>query len=184
MVNFVQNKIQAYNMRFKIGVLLTTLPLNNFIKSIVRNVFFGVLKKRTVHHYGVNDNLLSLRGFAALSVLIFHGMLAFTVDGHQIEVFKISWTTPSHIINQLICIFMNGGAAVTFFFVHSGFVLTLSLDQRFKALQNKPLIVMISYYVRRVFSLSPVIPVFVLTGSVVYYFFFLLIDIRPHSYWL
>lgn len=171
-------------MQFKIGVLPKASRLSHFIEFISRDVFPWLLRKRTVHHYGVNDNLLSLRGFAALSVLIFHGMLAFTVDGHQVEVFKINWTTPSHIINQVICILMNGGAAVTFFFVHSGFVLTLSLDQRFKSLANRLGIVTFAYYVRRLFRLYPVIIMSVLIGYVAYYYFYKPIEIEAASHWL
>jgi peptidoglycan/LPS O-acetylase OafA/YrhL len=134
----------------------------------------------------VNDNLLSLRGFAALSVLIFHAMLAFKVANLDTPIFRpISWTNPMHFMNQIAILLTNGGAAVTFFFVHSGFVLTLSLSKHFNGLNVARIpVVTDSYYQRRFFRLFPVIVVSVLAGFAFYHLAYAVIPNPPASAWL
>ena len=72
--------------------------------------------KLTVNYLGVNDNLLSLRGIAAMAVLIFHAMLSFKVDGFDTKLYEIRINTISSVFNQLIVLLFNGSAAVIFFF--------------------------------------------------------------------
>lgn len=152
------------------------------------SIWDRLMAKREIRYLGVNDNLLSLRGFAAVSVLVFHAMLAFKVDGLDTKIFTpIDLTTPAHIVNQLVVLLTNGGAAVTFFFVHSGFVLTLSLNQHYrKALpfHHSLLLTSLSYYIRRVFRLYPVILVSVMAGYAFYHLLFVPLPNPPSSAWL
>jgi peptidoglycan/LPS O-acetylase OafA/YrhL len=94
---------------------------------------------------GFSDALLSMRGVAALSVLLSHAALIFPFD--QISLRAGGWTSVRTAIVYLIV----GTPWVTFFFVHSGFVLTISLD---RSLSRQGIA---SFYLRRLFRLWPMI---------------------------
>lgn len=91
---------------------------------------------RNIDYRGFNDALLSLRGIAACAVLvIFHGILVFRVEGlshARYDYTFLSFASDAGIAAQFetwIVLVTNGHAAVTFFFVHSGFVLALSMSR-------------------------------------------------------
>jgi len=79
----------------------------------------------------------SLRGLAAITVVLSHFVLAYRLD----LLSKFLNYSPVHII-------YDGFAAVTFFFVLSGYVLTLSLDKSEK-------FSLIKFYLKRVFRIMP-----------------------------
>jgi len=95
---------------------------------------------------GFSDSLLSLRGFAAVVVLLYHCFICFKVFGVQ--------SYPDDILK----LFLNGEAVVTFFFVHSGFVLALSLARQST---------ISAFYIKRFFRLEPllVVAAFLSTAS-------------------
>ena len=74
--------------------------------------------------------LESLRGLAALAVALFHSFHVLSVDGNLVYDRTI-WNAPSPdgLMMRLIMVLFNGGAAVSLFFVLSGFVLMLSLHR-------------------------------------------------------
>ncbi len=73
----------------------------------------------------------SLRGLAALMVAVGHSLIMMSVDGidniFEVSVFDFRGVQSS--ITQILLVFFNGGAAVTLFFIISGFVLGRSLDK-------------------------------------------------------
>ena len=98
------------------------------------------------------SNLESLRGVAALMVALSHSLLAVQVDG-----IAHIWSTPlsevagvQSAITRALLIPFNGGAAVTVFFVLSGFVLGLSLDRDRQTLGKTA-----GFYLKRLFRLYP-----------------------------
>jgi peptidoglycan/LPS O-acetylase OafA/YrhL len=77
------------------------------------------------------DRVTTLRGIAALMVAVGHSLMVFSVDG-----LPTLWTVPfaevpgiQSLITKALLVLFNGNAAVTLFFVISGFVLGLSLDR-------------------------------------------------------
>jgi peptidoglycan/LPS O-acetylase OafA/YrhL len=72
--------------------------------------------------------LESLRGMAALSVAIFHAAVMVRVGG-ELVIYRTLWDLhgPLEGAVRLITLLFNGSAAVSVFFVLSGFVLMLSL---------------------------------------------------------
>jgi peptidoglycan/LPS O-acetylase OafA/YrhL len=89
---------------------------------------------------------------AALMVALSHSLLAIQVDG-----IAHIWSTPlaevaglQSAITRALLIPFNGGAAVTVFFVLSGFVLGLSLDRNRQTLGNTA-----GFYLKRLFRLYP-----------------------------
>ncbi|MDR6381843.1 acyltransferase family protein [Paraburkholderia caribensis] len=113
-------------------------------------------------HRGFSEPLLSLRGIAALMVLVFHAMLSFRIGGSDPQYFRFPNGSGAMLIDQIVVFLTNGGAAVTFFFVHSGFVLSLSLDKSNR--KERPSVLTVSFYIRRLFRLYPVIVVSALIG--------------------
>jgi peptidoglycan/LPS O-acetylase OafA/YrhL len=79
----------------------------------------------------------SLRGLASIAVVLSHFFIAYGIDTR----FKVVTYSPFHF-------FFDGFAAVTFFFILSGFVLTLSLDR------EKELNIW-SFYAKRIFRIMP-----------------------------
>jgi peptidoglycan/LPS O-acetylase OafA/YrhL len=71
----------------------------------------------------------SLRGIAALMVAIFHSIHLLAVDGIAQVYLKTIWDIrgAQALLTRVLMVFFNGGAAVSLFFVMSGFVLALSL---------------------------------------------------------
>ena len=97
----------------------------------------NVAIKNTISHRF--QQLDSLRGIAALCVFISHYLLAFNIDVHSSWIFRF---TPLGIL-------LNGRAAVIFFFVLSGFVLTLPFLNPGKPLKLLP------FYLKRVLRIYP-----------------------------
>lgn len=96
--------------------------------------------------------LESLRGIAALMVAVSHCLIVFAVNQNE-----MIWATPLQetqgtqaFIMRLLLIPFNGGAAVTVFFVLSGYVLGLSLDRKTKSLGT-----CLAFYVKRLFRIYP-----------------------------
>jgi peptidoglycan/LPS O-acetylase OafA/YrhL len=120
-----------------------------------------LLRPRHIDDRGFSTALMSLRGFAAIFVIIFHAMLVFRVAGHDPAHAAIAIRADSpwdFLANSLIIYLTNGPAAVTFFFVHSGFVLALSIGHRmFGAHPAGAVAVTAAYLVRRMFRLWPMI---------------------------
>ena len=108
------------------------------------------------------EYLDSLRGLAAISVVISHFVLAYGLDTKS----KYLNFSPFHI-------FYDGFAAVTFFFVLSGYVLTLSL-------KNKDDLILGSFYLKRIFRIMPAY-VFTLFISFAFYYYFKIIHTNPES---
>ncbi|RQQ50620.1 acyltransferase family protein [Burkholderia stagnalis] len=85
----------------------------------------------------------SLRGFAALYVLLFHFSLI---------------TTPTAVAPRWLAPFTGlGGSGVTLFFIVSAFTLCLSTDTR-KQDESTPLL---NYYLRRLFRIAPLFYVWI-----------------------
>src|ERR1700722_17245824 len=72
--------------------------------------------------------LESLRGIAALSVALYHSFHLIPILGVRVYDHRL-WDVPSAqaLLIRLIMVLFNGSAAVSLFFVLSGFVLALSL---------------------------------------------------------
>ncbi len=117
------------------------------------------MEEQKVLHRGFNDGLLSLRGIAAMAVLIFHAFLTFQVAGVDVAYnVHLHYTNLERFINEFIVFLFSGSAAVVFFFVHSGFVLTLSLSKHpeHNNIKDKS-ISLIAFYIKRLFRLYPMI---------------------------
>lgn len=100
---------------------------------------------------GFDPRLESLRGIAALAVVMAHASAVLRIDGSPAY-----WATPlaeQTLAQQLITLgtaLFNPTAAVVLFFVLSGYVLTLSLTRQSLHSGNVP-----SYIARRLFRLLP-----------------------------
>lgn len=112
------------------------------------------------------DYLDSLRGLASLSVVISHFVLAYRLD-LQFKLFNYS---PLHF-------FYDGFAAVTFFFVLSGYVLTLSLKNRDQISLN-------SFYLKRIFRIMPAYIVVLMISLLLYYYYVHINTIPETSSWI
>jgi len=99
------------------------------------------------------EYLDSLRGLASISVVISHFVLAYGID----QQFKLINFSPLHF-------FYDGFAAVTFFFVLSGYVLTLSLE-------SKGAVILGSFYLKRIFRIIPAYIVTLFISLIFYYFY-------------
>jgi peptidoglycan/LPS O-acetylase OafA/YrhL len=144
-------------------------------------------RPRRIDDRGFSTALLSLRGFAALFVTIFHAMLVFRVAGHSPDYWSVSIGADSPwdlIANSFVIYLTNSHAAVTFFFVHSGFVLALSMSHRM--LDARPVAALAAaaaYLVRRVFRLWPMIIVGCVCAFLVQSYFNLKHDDPYYSDW-
>lgn len=94
-----------------------------------------------------SKELQSLRGCAALVVLL----------GHCLSVFRFEERDAAGVVNTLL----NGGGAVTFFFVLSGAVLALSLQKFTPSVKAYA-----GFCIRRVMRIVPMIVVAVVLGSI------------------
>jgi len=108
------------------------------------------------------EYLDSLRGLASISVILSHFVLAYRLDIQ----FKALFYSPLHL-------FFDGFAAVTFFFVLSGYVLTLSLDR-------KKEIAIGDFYLKRLFRIMPAYIV-TLIISLICYSYYSVIRTNPES---
>lgn len=104
----------------------------------------------------------SLRGLASIAVVLSHYFIAYGIDIR----FKVITYSPFHF-------FFDGFAAVTFFFILSGFVLTLSLDKEKE-------INIWSFYIKRIFRIMPSYLV-VLGLSLIAYNSYIIIHSIPDS---
>lgn len=98
------------------------------------------------------QRLESLRGLAALMVAVGHSFLVLSIYGiTKIWTLKISDINgiQAFLVRFIITIF-NGGAAVTIFFVLSGYLLSLSLDKNKLSFLRS-----ISFYSRRICRIFP-----------------------------
>jgi peptidoglycan/LPS O-acetylase OafA/YrhL len=111
---------------------------------------------------GFDQRLESLRGIAALAVVITHALAVVCVNGHA-AFWKLSFSehTASTMLLHLVSVLFNANAAVVQFFVLSGYVLTLSV-------QRLPTNNRWTYYaIRRAFRLLPPMWVSILVAWVV-----------------
>ena len=82
----------------------------------------------------------------------------FSVGGIDPQIFAVPRSTSLGLsVDEWIVFLTNGGSAVTFFFVHSGFVLALSLDKAFRKARPSLLAPIGAFYIRRVSRLYPII---------------------------
>jgi peptidoglycan/LPS O-acetylase OafA/YrhL len=95
----------------------------------------------------------SLRGIAALMVAIFHSIHLLAVDGIPQVYLKTVWDVGGGqaLVTRLLMVLFNGGAAVSLFFVMSGFVLTLSLARDARPTAQ----LSIAFLTRRFFRIYP-----------------------------
>lgn len=112
------------------------------------------------------EYLDSLRGLASVSVIISHFVLAYRLD---LE-FKVINFSPLHF-------FYDGFAAVTFFFILSGFVLTLSIEK------SKNL-VLGEFYLKRIFRIMPAYIIILVLSFIAYSFFKVRYTIPASSSWI
>jgi peptidoglycan/LPS O-acetylase OafA/YrhL len=110
--------------------------------------------------------LESVRGLAALAVALFHSFHFLPVDGARIfaGTFRQLETVDQWLM-RLIMVPFNGAAAVTLFFVLSGFVLTLSLRRDNRPLGPK----LFAFCGRRIFRIYPALAVNLLVTSAALY---------------
>lgn len=96
--------------------------------------------------------LESLRGIAALMVALSHCLIVFAVNQDPMIWETRLWETQGTqaFLTRLLLIPCNGGAAVTVFFVLSGYVLGLSLDRK-----PRQLLSYLAFYVKRIFRIYP-----------------------------
>lgn len=94
-------------------------------------------------------------------VLFFHAAAIFTIDGQQPNDRMQGLPdgdTVAAAARQWIFFLTNGHAAVTFFFVHSGFVLTLALSRLSWSRPGVHYIGLLgNYYIKRVLRLWPIV---------------------------
>jgi peptidoglycan/LPS O-acetylase OafA/YrhL len=94
------------------------------------------------------------RGISAVLVVLFHGLLVFKVNGtDDPHLLRIDLNDPWLLVQHLLLGVANGPAYVTFFFVLSGTVLTLSLDRDPPAHPGAVL----GYLIKRGFRLYPLL---------------------------
>lgn len=99
-----------------------------------------------------NEKLESLRGVAALMVAFYHSFLIFTVDQNRTiwDTAIYDVTGVNSFLTRMALALFNGSAAVSIFFVLSGYVLGLSLDRK-----PRNLITYHAFYIKRVFRIYP-----------------------------
>src|SRR6187402_933896 len=110
----------------------------------------------------------SLRGLAAICVFFSHYFLIFKVDEAWATQLK---ATPLGIL-------INGSSAVLFFFVLSGFVLTLPFAN------NKKPLKLVEFYVKRVFRIYPAYIVAILFAIILKTFFYDRMGIGHFTPWI
>jgi peptidoglycan/LPS O-acetylase OafA/YrhL len=121
-----------------------------------------------VDYRGFSHPLLALRGLAASTVLIYHAMLTFLVVGVAVPYQYDIVPDPQNFqqaVNFWLTYFFNGQAAVTFFFVHSGFVLTLSISRMSWNSVPGASVSYAAYATKRFFRLVPM----VIYSGLIYY---------------
>lgn len=105
------------------------------------------------HNSSYITSLESLRGLAALNVAIFHAFRFFPVGAHDAVYAMTFWEIDGFAVGlaRLLMVVLNGNAAVSLFFVISGFVLSLSLMRS----KLSPMDLTVSFLARRFLRLYP-----------------------------
>jgi peptidoglycan/LPS O-acetylase OafA/YrhL len=95
----------------------------------------------------------SLRGIAALMVAVFHSIHLLPVDGVAQVYLQTIWDIRGSqaLLTRVLMVFFNGGAAVSLFFVMSGFVLALSLARDPRSVPDLAK----AFFTRRFFRIYP-----------------------------
>ncbi len=119
---------------------------------------------------GFSRGLNSLRGIAALIVVVYHALLIFQVGEvddphHQALDGKDPWLL---LVHALLALF-NGSAAVTLFFVLSGTVLSISLDRAGQSLKGTGIL---GFYLKRGFRLYPILVVTAVGSAILHWLYF------------
>jgi peptidoglycan/LPS O-acetylase OafA/YrhL len=121
-----------------------------------------------VEYRGFSEPLLALRGLAASGVLIYHALLTFLVLGVAVPYDYSLIARPQNFqegVNFWLAYIFNGQAAVIFFFVHSGFVLALSISRMRWNTPGEAGVSYSGYLTKRFFRLIPM----VIYSGLVYY---------------
>jgi peptidoglycan/LPS O-acetylase OafA/YrhL len=120
-----------------------------------------------------NPRLESLRGIAALMVALGHSFLVVAIaqmeNAYSVHYSDLnSWTD---VATRSLFVLFNGGAAVSIFFVLSGYVLGLSLNKKALSNDSNTFLDSLGFVVRRLFRLFPahIVSVSVIVASL--YFF-------------
>ena len=106
--------------------------------------------------------LESVRGFAALTVLIFHSTM-FLTYGKEGLMHKTLWQLKStdELLRRSVHVFFNGHIAVSLFFVLSGFVLALSLRRDDRTTSRRTF----GFVGRRFFRIYPTLAINILVTA-------------------
>ena len=115
---------------------------------------------------GFLAELESVRGLAALSVAVFHAVHVVPVDGN-VRVYLNKLTDFDSLtagVMRLLMVVFSGGAAVSMFFVLSGFVLMLSLIRDRKT----PGRLALGFIVRRMLRIYPALAVNIVVMAVAF----------------
>jgi peptidoglycan/LPS O-acetylase OafA/YrhL len=114
------------------------------------------------------------RGISAVLVVLFHGLLVFRVNGvDNPHLLPLNLSDPWLLVQHLLLGIANGPAYVTFFFVLSGTVLTLSLDRDPPAHPGAVL----GYLIKRGFRLYPLLVFTAAAAALLQIYYF-----QPFSY--
>lgn len=114
------------------------------------------------------NQLHAMRGIAALTVFFSHFIGLYVFDN---TLFQIIRNSPLHI-------FYDGAAAVTFFFVLSGFVLSLQF------IDNKKQLNLFSFYFKRIFRIYPVFIFVIFLSLFIKHYLFLSHNLSGLSPWI
>jgi peptidoglycan/LPS O-acetylase OafA/YrhL len=121
-----------------------------------------------IHIHARYRQLDSLRGLAAICVFFSHYFL----------IFKVNEAWASHLKASPLGILVNGNAAVLFFFVLSGFVLTLPFAN------NKKPLKLTEFYIKRLFRIYPAYIMAILFAIILKTFFYDKIGIEHFTPWV
>ena len=144
-----------------IELLNKALMLSGLVwKQIARGVAFcaltpakeeGPASPTRTNAHAFYPELESLRGVAALCVVILHTILLFAVGNHLGPQGLAQYGTTTFLVAQIGIIIFNGQSAVLLFFVLSGFVMGLGFD----ATKKLDLGTYARFLIRRFFRLLP-----------------------------
>jgi peptidoglycan/LPS O-acetylase OafA/YrhL len=110
--------------------------------------------------------LTSIRGIAAVVVVLQHCLLIPTINGiDNAYLVAPDWSNPWLSVVQVLLMVLNGPAAVVLFFVLSGTVLTLSLQREATFTAST----LLRYWTRRLFRLYPLLIGATAFGAILYW---------------
>jgi peptidoglycan/LPS O-acetylase OafA/YrhL len=123
---------------------------------------------------GFSYGLGFMRGAAALSVVFFHALLVFRVNGVD-DAYRMPSDTsqPWLVVQHFLLGIFNGPACVTVFFVLSGAVLALSLEREASFRVGT----VVGYLIKRGFRLYPLLVVAAGLGALLQLYYF---DLRTY----